>query len=303
MPIIIPTMFTLRIPATSANLGPGFDCLGLALDLWNEVTFSVEGDKVTYTVTGAGATKLNRRRRNLVTKAFYRSYEVCGVTPPEGVRIQSQNGIPPGSGLGSSAAAILAGLCGANEILGQPFDQESLLKLGSDLEGHPDNIAPALLGGLIISALVDDQIVTRRYEIPEITIVIATPKVNWPTHLARSVLPDSVLRSDAVFNISRTLLVVEALRNGDLDLLQQMMEDRLHQPYRLAQIPGGQAAWQAGRQFGACALSGAGPSVIAFVPAQDANQALMGMLSAFKNNGVKAQAITTKPSLVGIYKL
>jgi homoserine kinase len=301
MPIIIPTMFTLRIPATSANLGPGFDCLGLALDLWNEVSFSVEGHKVTYMVKGAGATKLNRRRLNLVTKAFYRAYEVCGVTPPEGARIQSQNGIPPSSGLGSSAAAILAGLCGANEILGHPFDNGSLLKLGSDLEGHPDNIAPALLGGLVVSALVDDQIVTRRYVIPEITIVIATPIVNWPTHLARSVLPDSVSRSDAIFNISRTLLVVEALRHGDLNLLQQMMEDRLHQSYRLAQIPGGQAAWQAGRQFGACALSGAGPSVIAFIPERDANQALKGMLSAFKNNGVKAQGITTKPSLVGIH--
>ncbi len=303
MPIIIPSMFTLRIPASSANLGPGFDCLGLALDLWNVVSFSVEGNKVTYTVTGAGATKLNRHRRNLVTKAFYRSYEVCGVTPPEGVQIQSRNGIPPGSGLGSSAAAILAGLCGANEILGHPLDSESLLKLGSDLEGHPDNIAPALLGGLVVSALVDDQIITRRYEIPEITIVIATPKVSWPTRLARSVLPDSVSRSDAVFNISRSLLVVEALRHGDLDLLQQMMEDRLHQSYRLAQIPGGQAAWQAGRQFGACALSGAGPSVIAFIPEQDADLALKCMLSAFKDDGVKAQGLTTKSSLVGIHKL
>jgi homoserine kinase len=271
--------------------------------LWNVVSFSVEGNKVTYTVTGAGATKLNRHRRNLVTKAFYRSYEVCGVTPPEGVQIQSRNGIPPGSGLGSSAAAILAGLCGANEILGHPLDSESLLKLGSDLEGHPDNIAPALLGGLVVSALVDDQIITRRYEIPEITIVIATPKVSWPTRLARSVLPDSVSRSDAVFNISRSLLVVEALRHGDLDLLQQMMEDRLHQSYRLAQIPGGQAAWQAGRQFGACALSGAGPSVIAFIPEQDADLALKCMLSAFKDDGVKAQGLTTKSSLVGIHKL
>ena len=155
-------MLKIRVPATSANLGPGFDCLGLALDVWNEVSFEV-GDKISFHVTGEGAVKLNHHPKNLLTKSFAQVYEVCGKRF-FGVKIESNNNIPLSSGLGSSAAAIIAGLFGANELLNKPLDLCELLKLAAKIEGHPDNVAPALLGGLIVrvgSLMVDSSLKTQ----------------------------------------------------------------------------------------------------------------------------------------------
>lgn len=289
-------MLKIRVPATSANLGPGFDCLGLALDVWNEVSFE-PADEISFLVTGEGAEKLDHHSQNLLTKSFAHVYEVCG-KQFTGIIIQSSNHIPLSSGLGSSAAAIIAGLFGANELLNKPLDTSELLKLAAKIEGHPDNVAPALLGGLVVSVTADDEIITRRYEMPELSIVIVKPVVDWPTHVARSVLPKSVVRADAIFNIGRTALVIDALRTGDLDLLAKVMDDRLHQPYRLGHIRGGMDAYQAARKLGAAALSGAGPSVIAFVSPDKTEKARAAMLEAFKSAGVEAQSIITKPSNV-----
>ncbi|MDO9301229.1 MAG: homoserine kinase, partial [Anaerolineales bacterium] len=180
-------MIKIRVPATSANLGPGFDCLGLALNIWNEVSFE-SAEKISYHVTGEGAEKLNKGTRNLLTKAFALVYEVCG-QEMRGASIRAKNEIFMSSGLGSSAAAIVAGLFGANEMLGKPLNENELLKLATEMEGHPDNVAPALLGGLVISVMSGDEIITRRYEIPDFTIVIVKPNMEWPTKIARAVLP------------------------------------------------------------------------------------------------------------------
>jgi len=147
--IIISFMIKIRVPATSANLGPGFDCLGLALDIWNEVSFE-EADETIYRVTGEGAEKLNHRPKNLLTDSFKRVYEISGQSL-KGINIQTHNNILHSSGLGSSAAAIVAGIYGANEMLGKPMDTNALLKLAAEIEGHPDNVAAALLGGLVVS--------------------------------------------------------------------------------------------------------------------------------------------------------
>ena len=292
-------MLKIRVPATSANLGPGFDCLGLALDIWNDVSFEA-AEQLTYHVTGEGALKLNKRPKNLLTDAFAHVYEACGQKAPN-TKIQADNKILLSSGLGSSAAAIIAGLFGANEMLGRPMDNNALLKLATNLEGHPDNVATALLGGLVVSAMKADEIITRRYEIPSLTIVIVKPDVIWPTHLARSFLPKSVSRVDAIFNIGRTTLVVDALRNGDLDLLQKVMDDRIHQSYRMSHIPGCENAWKAARKFGAAALSGAGPSIIAFVPEVEKEHAQAAILNAFKQVGVEAQGLISHPSSLGVH--
>ena len=290
-------MITIRVPATTANLGPGFDCIGLALDLWNEVQFEAD-DQITFRVTGEGANQLDNQPNNLLVEAFLRVYELCG-QDSKGATIRSHNQIPPSSGMGSSAAALVAGIFGANELLGRPLNQADMLKLATELEGHPDNVAPALLGGLVVSVMNEGEILSRRYETPSLAAVIVKPDVDWPTRVARAVLPPSVPRADAIFNIGRTALVVDALRSGDLDLLRKAMDDRLHQPYRLERIPGGKAAFEAARHFGAAALSGAGPSILCFVESGQERQALTAIQTAFEAAGVLARGLVTRPSTQG----
>jgi homoserine kinase len=294
-------MIKIRVPATSANLGPGFDCLGLALNIWNEVSFE-PAEKISYHVTGEGAEKLNKGTKNLLTKAFTFLHKVCG-REMSGTCIQAKNEIYMSSGLGSSAAAIVAGLFGANEMLNKPLSKTELLKLANEIEGHPDNVAPALLGGLVISVMSGDEITWRRYEIPQWTIVIVKPNMEWPTKIARAVLPKSVSRADSIYNIGRTVLVVDALRNGDLDLLQKVMDDRIHQTYRLKHVSGGMPAYKKAKQFGAAALSGAGPSIIAFVPFEDAEQAKTEIQFAFEECGIATRGIITKPGSMGVHRI
>ena len=290
-------MIKVRVPATTANLGPGFDCIGLALDLWNEVQFEAD-DQITFRVTGEGADQLDNQPNNLLVEAFLRVHELCG-RDTKGATIRSHNQIPPSSGMGSSAAALVAGIFGANELLGRPLSQADMLKLATELEGHPDNVAPALLGGLVVSVMNEGEILSRRYEVPPLAAVIVKPDVDWPTRVARAVLPPSVSRADAIFNIGRTALVVDALRSGDLDLLRKAMDDRLHQPYRLEHIPGGKAAFEAARHFGAAALSGAGPSILCFVESGQGAAAESAVLAAFESNGVEARAFRLSTSNLG----
>lgn len=294
-------MLKIRVPATSANLGPGFDCLGLALNIWNEIQFEA-ADKISYRVSGEGAEKLNKGTKNLLTKAYVFLYDACG-KEMKGIKIDAQNEILMSSGLGSSAAAIVAGLFGANEMLGKPLNENDLLKIATEMEGHPDNVAPALLGGLVASVISGNEIITRRYETPQLTTVIIKPNVDWPTRVARAVLPKSVSRADAVYNIGRAVLVVDALRNGDIDLLQKIMDDRIHQPYRLKHISGGMAAYKTAKRFGAAALSGAGPSIIAFVPPENAEETKKEIMSVFEERGINAKGIITQPSLKGVHRI
>lgn len=292
-------MIKIRVPATSANLGPGFDCLGLALNIWNEVSFE-PADKLAYHVTGEGAEKLSKGTKNLLTKAFGNLYQVCG-KPAQTASICAYNDILMSSGLGSSAAAIVAGLFGANEMLGRPLSVTELLKLATDMEGHPDNVAPALLGGLVVSVMGHEEIITKRYEVPELTVVIVKPILDWLTRTARAVLPKSISRADAIYNIGRTTLVVDALRNGELDLLQKVMDDRIHQPYRLKHISGGMAAYKTAKRYGAAALSGAGPSIISFVMPDHAEQAKYEIENVFQERGIETRGLITKPSTLGVH--
>jgi homoserine kinase len=291
-------MIKIRVPATSANLGPGFDCMGMALDIWNEITFE-PAEKTYYHAIGEGADKLNKGSKNLLTKAFSNLYETCG-KKSQPVKIMADNKIFMSSGLGSSAAAIVAGLFGANEMLGKPLSDSDLLNLATEMEGHPDNVAPALLGGLVISASDSDTILFRRHEIPNWCVVLVYPQVEWLTHTARAVLPKSVSRADAVFNIGRAVLVADALRDGNLDLLKKIMDDRIHQPYRLGHIAGAVKAYQTAQQFGAVALSGAGPSLITFVNVVDAELAEQAITESFEAQGIQSKSIVTKPSQLGV---
>lgn len=283
---------TIRVPATSANLGPGFDSLGLALDLWNEtiITLAIE---YTVQVKGEGAEKLSLGENNLIIQSAQKLADCVGKHLPP-FHMDCVNQIPLSSGLGSSAAAKLTGLLGANTLLGKPLTHEEILNLATEMEGHPDNVAPAMLGGLVVSTLEAGNVVAHRIvgaeNAPAFHITVVLPEFHLPTRESRTALPQQVSLKDAVHNIGRTVLVAEAFRNGDVDLLGRAMTDTLHQPHRLPLIPGAQAAMNAAKGVGAsaAALSGAGPSVIAFSSKQDP---AIGdaMKHAFEERGLQAR--------------
>jgi homoserine kinase len=292
----------VRVPATTANLGPGFDCLGMALDLWNEVWFSLEGEGIGVEAQGPGTDSLPRDRDNLVARAYLRLCEEAGAPEPSGLRIRCDIRVPTSSGLGSSSTAIVAGLLGANTLLGRPFDRERLLELAAAMEGHPDNVAAALLGGLTIVVQRPDRLLTKKILVPEVHVALAVPDLPFSTNAARAELPSEVTMADAVFNLQRTPLVVEALRTADFELLSQVMDDRLHQASRLRRIPGGRAAWLAAQNAGAAgvAVSGSGPSLIAFVSlATDAARIARAMAEAFAAEGVTAFPLGLAASATG----
>ncbi|HRQ31974.1 MAG TPA: homoserine kinase [Anaerolineales bacterium] len=274
-------IFTIKVPATSANLGPGFDTLGLALDLWNETTIT-PAKEFSAQVSGEGAGRLASGKNNLLVRAAQRVAERAGDVkgrhiglPLPPFHAECANRIPLSSGMGSSSAAILTGLLAGNALLENPFSREEILNLACEMEGHPDNVAPAMMGGLVVSTVEDRKVIARRIPImgeqgghigPPQQITIALPDFYLPTKQARAALPKKVSMRNAIHNISRTALVIEAFRNGDLDLLGKVMSDKLHQPYRLKLISGAASAMEAAKEAGASAvaLSGAGPSVIAF---------------------------------------
>jgi homoserine kinase len=265
----------VKVPATTANLGPGFDALGLALDLWNEAEFTTTNDgQTSVNVRGEGRDSLPNDGTNSVAEAALSIFQLVG-KPCTGMKIKCNNRIPLGSGLGSSSAAMLSGMLGANALLGNPFSREEILKLAIEAEGHPDNVAPAMLGGLVASIIHENHVVSSRLTLTSrhspIHITVVVPDFDFPTKQARAILPKQIERKDAIHNISRSVIVTEALRTGDLNMLGEAMEDKLHQPYRLPLIPGAQVAMDAMKQAGApaVALSGAGPSLIAFSSKQN----------------------------------
>jgi homoserine kinase len=299
---------TILTPATTANLGPGFDCLGLTLDLWNKTTFSLEGSGYKIRVRGEGNGLVPLDDRNLILRSFLRLYQAAGVALPEGLSIQSENNIPLGAGLGSSAAAIITGLVGANNLLGKPVTSDELLRMAVAIEGHPDNVASALSGGLTLVTTIYEGVIARHFHATPLVIALAVPAIHLPTTVSRAALPRQVPLSDAVFNLGRVAFVIEALQSGDLILLGKVMDDRLHQPYRLHLIPGGEEAFTAARRAGAAAvaLSGAGPSVVAFVPAGDgtslARKIGEAMVTTFINAGVQARYMVLKISEYGCHQ-
>jgi homoserine kinase len=237
----------VRVPATSANLGPGFDALGLALALYNEVT-AAEADGVQVTVEGEGAGRLPTGGDNVVARGVRQAYEAAG-RPFKGVALTCVNRVPAARGLGSSAAAWVGGLVAGNALLGRPLSPDALLALAARAEGHPDNVAAALLGGLTVScALGDGRITTVTLTVPGgVRWVVLVPEVTSATAEARAVLPASVPRADAVFNVQRVALLLAALQAGRLEVLGTALDDRLHQPYRLRLFPWMPAVAEAAR--------------------------------------------------------
>ena len=256
----------VRVPATSANLGPGFDVLGLALGLYNDIAYE-EAEGVVVAIEGEGAGRLDTGADNVVARAARMVYEAAGRRFP-GATIRCVNRIPPARGLGSSAAAWVGGLIAANAALGSPLDRDAVLALACRAEGHPDNVAAALLGGLTVSCAAGDRVTAISLQVsPEIGWVVLVPETESSTREARAVLSADVSRSDAVFNLQRLGLLLASVVSGRIDLLRLAMEDRLHQPQRQSLFPWMESVRRAALDTGAlgCVLSGAGPSLLAAV--------------------------------------
>jgi homoserine kinase len=282
----------VRVPATSANLGPGFDALGLALALHNEV-IGEEADEVAVAVEGEGAARLDAGAKNVVARGVALGFEVAG-RPFRGARLRCVNRIPLSRGLGSSAAAWVGGLLAANALLGEPIDRDGLLAAATRAEGHPDNVAAALLGGLTVSCADGPRVTAVSLPLPAgIDWVVLVPETESSTHEARAVLPDVVPRADAVFNVQRVSLLLAALGAGRADLLDLAMQDRLHQPYRRRLFPWMEEVAAAGRRAGAlgCVLSGAGPCLLAAVPARGGQVVAASMAEALLAAGIAGQAL------------
>lgn len=283
---------TVSVPATSANIGPGFDCLGLALQLYHRVTLTATprgAVPLTISATGVDAGLIPRDESNLVFQAVQLVYERLGRRIPA-LHIQQENAIPIGSGLGSSSSAVLGGMFAANALAGSPLTAVQLLQMATDLEGHPDNVAPAVYGGLVLGIQGPDGLVTEQISVPPLKVVVVLPDFNLPTEEARAALPGTIPFADAIHNSSRVGLLIRALARADYPLLQLAMQDRLHQPYRMPLIPGMQEAYAAAYAAGASgvALSGAGPSLIAFAPSGHARIA-RAAAAAFKHAGLKTR--------------
>lgn len=277
---------TVRVPATSANLGPGFDTLGLALASYNVVT-ATPAAETTVTIKGEGAGRLATDSRNLVYRALVAGFQARGAEPPA-MALHCENVIPVARGLGSSSSAIAAGLVLANEYLDHALSSDDLVRIGTRLEGHPDNVVPCLLGGVRVSVMHEGEVITCPISAPHALHAVAfVPDIPMRTQEARAALPKSVPFKTAVFNVSRAALLVAALSQNRLDLLGAATEDMLHQPPRSRIFPAFPSIIQAARAAGAhgAFLSGAGSSVLALVTS-NADTIGKAMLRAAEAHGV-----------------
>ena len=290
----------VKVPATSANMGPGFDCLGIALNVWNEV--KVSKGPFSIKVIGKGQDELPIDDNNLVYKSFRKVFEKIGETVPE-VRLECTNGIPLTRGMGSSSAALIGGLMSGNAIAGFPLSTPEILRMGAEIEKHPDNVAPALLGGVQIGIYDQGELVTARVPFPEdINVVLYVPCQTMPTDQARNILSPEIQRKDAIYNIGRAALLVQCLMTGDLGNLKYATQDMLHQPDRQKQFFPMKNIISAAMASGALGafLSGAGSSIMALTKGREYTIGYE-MADAATKSGLNGEIVFTSPTARGAY--
>ena len=286
----------VSVPSTTANLGPGFDCLGAALDLYNEFIFTrIEGggDRFDLIMESTDGNHLRGGPENLVFRAAQKVWASANISP-FALEARVKLAVPPARGLGSSATAIVAGLIGANAIMDSPLSKEKLLELAIDIEGHPDNVVPSLVGGLCLTA----RSASQRWRIVRcdwhnsIKAVVAIPAIRLSTSEARRVMPKNIPISDAVTNMGALTLLLNGLKTGDEELIKEGMFDKLHEPYRWKLIKGGLDVKQAALEAGAlgCAISGAGPSILALCKNENGKAISQAMVKAWEKAGVASRA-------------
>ncbi|MBI3269483.1 MAG: homoserine kinase [Planctomycetes bacterium] len=282
---------TIRTPATTSNLGAGFDCFGLALNLYNEVTLSERPEGVWVDVEGEGASTLPRNESNLIFRAAM-TILARAKRRVRGLSLRCVNRIPTARGLGSSSSAILAGLIGGAAFAGMKLSHEDLMERAMELEPHPDNLAACLHGGLTLSCIAEGGVRVLRLPFPpDLKLVVTVPDFEVPTERARAILPKEVARGDAVFNLARSALFVACLWKEDDRMLRIALEDRLHQPFRKGLIPGFDELADAMEKAGAVGsvISGSGPTVLTLTRGKTDKLLPIGP-KIFRRHGLKAQS-------------
>ena len=291
-------------PATTANLGPGFDCLGMSLDLWNrlDVLPAEEGDEPLVEIIGEGESELATDSGNLVYQAMEFLFREADETIPP-VQLICHNQVPLSRGLGSSAAAIAGGLVAANALSCHTFSPNELLEMAATIEGHPDNVAAAILGGLRLVISDQNQLYTVPLGVPpEVQAVILVPEVRIATEDARRVLPNTVSFTDAVYNMGRIALLVAGMTTNHPEYLSIATQDQLHQPYRQTIFPAMKVIFKAARDAGALGvfLSGSGSTILALTWGREMTVAYE-MAEAARQTGLEYKVEVTKPTLLGAH--
>ena len=300
---------SVKVPATSANLGPGFDCLGLALPIYNTVTIEEtvlpgtgieinlmsEGEEV---IDEAAFDNIPRDENIIVYKAVEMLYNSIGQEPSE-LKINIQSQIPITRGLGSSAAVVVGGLIAANKLLGSPADETALLSIATEVEGHPDNVAPAILGGFVLASQEDDgSVIYRKLDWPqEWDITVCIPDFELSTSIARSVLPEQVPLQDAIFNAKHLAMLIQAVNTKDEKLMQAALKDKLHQPYREKLVPGMKEIMDAFKHEDGvlgCVLSGAGPAMLIISHKYDLDKIKSIVKEIWEAQSIKVEIKTLK---------
>lgn len=297
---------SVKVPATTANLGPGFDCMGLALPLYNTVTIEetvLPGTGIEINVIPENESTdefslehIPMDENSIIYKAVELLYNSIGQTPSE-LKITIHSEIPIARGLGSSASVIVGGLIAANELLGRPADEAALLSIATEVEGHPDNVTPAIVGGLTLTSSEDDgSIVYRKIDWPEDwTLTVCIPEYELATDISRSVLPQEVPMQDAIFNAQRMGMFIQAVHTKDSQLMKLALRDKLHQPYRMKLVPGLEKIAERLKHEEnvlGCVLSGAGPSILIVSEKNNLDKIKSIVKEVWNDLNVKAELIT-----------
>lgn len=295
-------MIHIQIPATSANMGPGFDSIGIAVSLYNHIWVEEIAEGLQIEVKRKQAIPIPTDETNLIYQTMQYFFEKKGLKMP-GVHLIQEDHIPMVRGLGSSAACIVGGLFAANALAGYPCGRDELAQMAAQLEGHPDNSNPAIFGSMVVGALDEKEMKYVRLELPEdLVFAIMVPDFPVSTEKARAVLPDSYSRGDVVFNASRTALLVASMLTGKYENFDMVMEDRVHQPYRAALIPNMEAIFAHAKEYGAAAsyLSGAGSTLMAMVKREDAADFREKMAAYLKTLPHNWELTVLEPDMAGV---
>ena len=299
---------SVKVPASSANIGPGFDCLGMALPIYNTITIEetvLPGTGIEINVMTEEENidemifnNIPRDENNLVYKAVEMLYNSIGQEPSE-LKINIQTGIPIARGLGSSSSIVVGGLLAANKLLGNPADETALLAIATEVEGHPDNVAPAILGGTVLATQENDGTLSYcKLNWPEEwDITVCIPDFELSTEIARSILPKEVPMQDAIFNAKHLAMLIQAINTKDAKLMKVALKDKLHQPYREKLVPGMKEIMDAFKhddEVLGCVLSGAGPSMLVISYKADIDRIKSTVKEIWENQNIKSDIRTLK---------